>query len=430
MFTNEIILLSYLNGLHFPKCFGIYETKKFYFFIFEYFNGNFLDDFITKRKGMLNKSLEKSIIMQIESCFNKLKKNNIIIKNISSKCLVFSYYKNENNFLIKIFDYFINYIFFKQEKNSLIYKYEDFISNKKVNDEKYKEYIENNNYSFENMKPVIKDEDIEIILIIIKYKIEFIINYFQELLKDKNNLETEMNSDYYKEIVIFLYFCFLECSIIINFLNINADKYSFEISKDEQEIHLLKINLSEDNNYEYSNINFLDDPKIWYYNKENPSFNYFINIYRNLKAKIDLLLNKYIENNINYFTIVSNKNNTIDFELKKKIIESCIKEGNLEKLFSKFFENIIAIYQTQKRNIILKELNIVKYILEYIIFIKLIFVKDDINIVNFEKSFNNLNNTVSFCTFIGNKIRRYKKMGILNEVTYENKKESNKNKYL
>ena len=40
-------------------------------------------------------------------------------------------------------------------------------------------------------------------------------------------------------------------------------------------------------------------------------------LYRNLKAKIDLLLNKYIENNINYFTIVSNKNNTIDFELKK-----------------------------------------------------------------------------------------------------------------
>ena len=154
---------------------------------------------------------------------------------------------------------------------------------------------------------------------------------------------------------------------------------------------------------------------------------FLIILYRNLKAKIDLLLNKYIENNINYFTIVSNKNNTIDFELKKTIIESCIKEGNLEKLFSKFFENIIAIYQTQKRNIILKELNIVKYILEYIIFIKLIFVKDDINIVNFEKSFNNLNNTVSFCTFIGNKIRRYKKMGILNEVTYENKKESNKN---
>ena len=44
-------------------------------------------------------------------------------------------------------------------------------------------------------------------------------------------------------------------------------------------------------------------------------------LYRNLKAKIDLLLNKYIENNINYFTIVSNKNNTIDFELKKKLLK-------------------------------------------------------------------------------------------------------------
>ena len=431
LFDKEIKLLSLLKGLHFPKCFGLYETKSFYFIIYEYYQGNILEDFIYKRKGLLNESIKKSIILQLGSSFMELKKKNIILKNISSKSLVFSFYQNENNFMIKIFDFYINSIFFKDDDNSVNLKFEEFISD--LND-KSKENLENANNFTMNLKPILKDEYLEKLLEIIKNKIEIITDYFQEFFADKNIVEIERISNYYKEIIILLYFCLLECKIIINFLNINADKNVNEINKSAQEVHLLKLYLNEDNKkYEYSNINFLDESKIWYYNKENPSFDYFIKIFYDLKTKLNAILDKYIENNINNFTnaqiIKNNKNDNsnINFEMGIKIIENCIKEGNLENLFSKFFENIIAIYPTIKKSKISKELNIIKYIMEYIIFIKLMFKQDNNNLAKFEKLIESSKDTVSFSTFIGNKIKIYKEKGILNASTYENNDEGKEN---
>jgi hypothetical protein len=291
-FNQEIQLFEKYEGQVFAKCLGIYETKTFYFMIFEYFNGNILDNFIHKRKGILNESLKQSIIAQIQPIFKELKEKNIIFKNISSKSLAFTYYQNENNFMIKLFDFYINSIFLKKNDDSLYFNFDDNQLNK--------ENTSNLNNFSENMKPVIKDEDLEDKLEIIKNKIEFILNYINELLDEKNIMEIEMMSDYIKEIIILFYFCLLECKLIIIFLNTNADKNLNEIEKEAQEIHLLKIYLSEENKYEYSNINFLDDSKIWYYNKENPVFDYFIKIFRKLKNQIDLMLNKYIENNKSY----------------------------------------------------------------------------------------------------------------------------------
>jgi len=431
IFDKEIKLLSLLKGPNFSKCLGIYETKSFYFIIYEYYQGNILEDFIYKRKGLLNESLKKSIIMQLEPSFLELKKKNIILKNISSKSLVFSYYQNENNFMIKLFDFYINSIFFKEDDNSVNFKFEDFIRD---SNDKNKENMSNENNLIGNLKPIIKDEYLEKLLEIIKNKIEIITNYFQDFFVDKNIVETERISNYYKEIIILLYFCLLESKIIISFLNINADKNVNEISKSSQEIHLLKLYLNKDNNkYDYSNINFLEESKIWYYNKENPSFDYFINIFNDLKTKLNEILDKYIQNNINYFANSryiknnNNVNNNVNFEMEIKIIENCMKEGNLEKLFSKFFENIIAIYPTEKKSKISKELNIVKYILEYIIFIKLMFQQDNNNLANFEDLIESSKNTVSFSTFIGNKIKIYKEKGILNSITYENNDEGKEN---
>jgi hypothetical protein len=333
--------------------------------------------------------------------------------------------------MIKIFDFYINSIFFKDDDNSVNLKFEEFISD--LND-KNKENLENANNFTVNLKPILKDEYLEKLLEIIKNKIEIITNYFQDFFVDKNIVETERISNYYKEIIILLYFCLLECKIIISFLNINADKNVNEISKSAQEIHLLKLYLNVDNNkYDYSNINFLDESKIWYYNKENPSFDYFIHIFNDLKTKLNEILDKYIQNNIKYFAktryIENNNNvdNNVNFEMEIKIIENCMKEGNLEKLFSKFFENIIAIYPTEKKSKISKELNIVKYILEYIIFIKLMFQQDNNNLANFEDLIKSSKNTVSFSTFIGNKIKIYKEKGILNSSTYENNDEGKEN---
>ena len=428
IFNQEIQLLTNLRDINFVKCIGIYETKTFYYIILEYFQGKILDDFIMKRKGILNESLNKSIKLQLQFCLKEMKKRNIILKNINSKSLIFSHYQNENNFMIKIFDYYINSLFIKKDDKTLIYKYEDLLGN---NNNENEENVSNQNNTLENIKPRINDDDLENILEIIKNKIEFIIKYFKEFFEDRNMIEIEVMSYYFKEIIILLYFCLLECNIIISFLNINGDTNLNEIDKNIQEIHLLKLYLKIQPKYEYSYINFLDDSKIWYYNKENPSFDYFLNIFHNLKNEIYLMLNNHIEQNKKDFIIEkdlkneNNDNNIIDLEIGKKFIEKCIKEGNLEKLFSKLFENIISIYPTQKRNNISKELNIVKYILEYIIFIKLI-LQNENNQYNFQKIIEKTNNTICFSTFIGNKIKYYKDKKILS-FTNENEDEPEEN---
>ena len=151
-----------------------------------------------------------------------------------------------------------------------------------------------------------------------------------------------------------------------------------------------------------------------------------------MKNQLESILNEYIKKNLAIFSFVHNSKDKeeevwIDFELEKKIVENCIKEGNLENLFSKFFENIIAIYPTIKKSKISKELNIIKYILEYIIFIKLMFKQDNNNLAKFEKLIESSKDTVSFSTFIGNKIKIYKEKGILNASTYENNDEGKEN---
>ena len=428
IFNKEIQLLASLNNSYFAKYLGIYETKTFYYIILEYFQGNILDDLIIKRKGILNDSLNKSIMLQLQFVLSEMKKRNIILKNINSKSLIFAYYQNENNFMIKIFDYYINSIFIKKDDKSLNYKYEDLMSN--INNEN-KEILSNPNNSLMDIEPLISDENLENILEIIKKKMEFIIKYFKEFFDDNNMLETEAMSDYFKEIIILLYFCLLECNIIISFLNINGDTNLNEIDKTNQEIHFLKLYLKNQQKYEYTYINFLDDSKIWYYNKENPSFDYFLNIFHNLKNEIYLILNNYIEQNKNHFTIEkelkneNNESNIIDLEIGKKFIEKCLKEGNLEKLFSKLFENIISIYPTSKRNKISKELNIVKYTLEYLIFIKLI-LQNENNQFSFHKIIGKTNNTICFSTFIGNKIKYYRDKKMLNLIN-ENDDEPDEN---
>ena len=407
IFNQEIELLSKLKGFNFPKCLEIYETKTYYFFIFEYFNGNILDDYIVKRKGILNDSLKKSIILQLKPSFIELQKRNIILKDISSDNLIFSYYQNENIFMIKLFDYYISSIFIKKEP-IIKFKFNEFID-----EDNSKKNVENNqtpNNYLENIKPHIKDEDIENILDLIKTKIEFIIKYFKEFLDDKNIIEIEYMSYYLKEIIILLYFSLLECKIILSFLNINADKNLNEIDKTAQEIHLLKIYLNKDKKYDYSNINFLDDTKIWYYNKENPTFDFYINAFNKMKKQLDSMINKYIEKNKNYFYLTDD---VLDFNKVKNIIEQSIKEGNLEKLFSKLFENTVFIDPSKNKKKMKSELNIVKYILEYILFIKLISQNVENNSLNFENIIEKSKNTIIFSTFIGNKIKYYKDKEIL-----------------
>ena len=307
-----------------------------------------------------------------------------------------------------------------------------------LNLEKYKE-------------PLIKDEIIEKIFEIIIKKINYVTNFFEKHLKEKeNNLKDEDNI--YEEIIIFLLFCSMECKTIIKFLEINADIPNDKIDSMNQEIQILKIyinkNNKDNNKYDYSNINFNKQNKknlLYLYNKENPSFELYLKIFYELEKKATQILNKFLEKNINNSTNDINiniSNNSSDaFESAcSQILELNNQEkalsdnydlrygnegqfserGNMEKLFTYFFENGVIKYTTDKKDIAIEELFIAKYILEFVIFQRVILGNKDktiefekLIIKEDEKEKSTEDENEIFATFLGGKIRQLKQKGII-----------------
>ena len=307
-------------------------------------------------------------------------------------------------------------------------------------------------YNLDKKKPLIKDENIEKILDIIINKLNYILSYFEKLLDDKENFaDKELYTTFFDEINSFLLFCLLECKTILKFLKIDSSLKYEQIDPTEQEIHLLKIyinkNNKDNNKYDYSYINFVDENKnniLYLYNKENPTFELYNKIFTDIKEKIDSIYNKF--NGINKInnslygidrsnsnsdeipltcspilnTPEKTSNDNVDLKSEKDI--KITQEGNLDKLFMKFFENGSIIYSFEEKEKAIEELTMAKYIAEYIIFLRVILGNKDNNI-NFEKididnpEKNNKNNKEKdhtiFATFIGGKIKVLKEKGIL-----------------
>ena len=442
LFDKEIELLTILDGNNFPKFIGLSKNNTHYNIIIEYFSGKLLDDYIKSRNYNLNKSFLDSIYAKLKAIFLEIKEKDIIIdidapKLNILKCVAFTFYQNENNFEIKFYDYGLNSIFLKNMgqnityNNNLNFRIEDII-NFKIDENENKI----NNTNLDKKEPKIKDGEIEYLLDIIKNKINTIYDYFNNKFKDKDNfIYDEVYSCYYREIIIFLYFCHLECETILKFLKINSDINTSNIDKTNQEIHLLKLHLylNENNNdkSKYTYINFIEQSNNndYFYNKENPLFGYYQKIFNDLKTKINDLFIKFKENipidlineNDKYIDIDElNKNNdNNDFilinksdiykqkiDLSNKIIVKSLKEGNLDKLFLKIFENIIVSYSSGIKDNIINELNISQYLIEYIIFLRAIFGNVH-NSFELEKMFENKDSDdiILITTFIGGKIR-------------------------
>ena len=454
---KEINLLSLLKGKNFPEFIGFSKTKTHYNIVMEYFSGKILYDFIKYNQKDLDKNFSNLIFTQLKPSLLEIKEKNIILDIITPNNFAFSFYQNENNFDIKFFDYVLHSIFleeiYKKNKdntslNNLTFKLDELL---KYNIE------ENNNLNIkENREPIIKDEQIENIFEIIKNKINFIYDYFDKLFDNKENvLENEIYLSYDKEIITFLYFAYLECQIIINFLKITADTYISDIDKTNQEIHFIKIYLNKVNNkdkkYDYSGINFIDESNnnAFFYNKENPSFEFYLNIFNELKNKIKYFFKKFkdIDTNNNLFT--ENNDNELenssitlitkselnktgvnevnrDINVSQKCLEQCLKEGNIDNLFLNIFGKTIFNYSFGKKDKIIDELNISKYLIEYILFLKAIFGNLNSN-VYFGEILGNFNEQTEILinTFLGGKIKLFKEKETLNYNCNKDKKVSN-----
>ena len=289
-------------------------------------------------------------------------------------------------------------------------------------------------------EPKIKNEVIEILLEIIIKKMNYIINNFKKFIKEKKSeLIDKTYLEFYEEIIIFLSFCSLECKTIIKFLKINADTPQDKIDENNQDINIFKIfinkNDKDNNKYDYSHINLKTENKnnlLYLYNKENPSFSYYLKIFCEIEKKISLILNKLSDkNNLFYSQNQSNSESKIygNDSLKSKSDNINIRhakegtlsqKGNMEQLFMNYFEDGVLFYTNQKKDKAIEKLKIAKYILEYIIFQRIILGNKDktiafdkLMIKNEDKEKSNEEENTVFVTFIGEKIRELKKDGIL-----------------
>ena len=416
--NREIELLASLKGKNFPEFIGYTKKDSNYNIVIEYFSGNTLEDFIQRTQEKLSESLLDSIYTQLKPAFSELKEKNIEFDALSSNNFAFSFYQSENNFEIKFFDYGINMIFI--EEKSKMFKMEDFLN---FDVEKQQSY-----HYLLKKEPMIKDEYFENIFKKIKNKIDFVINYFNEL-NDENIFDNEL---YFNEIIIFLYLCALECKTIIQFLEINANMDVLKIDKNNQEIHLLNINsnISCDNLYDYSYINFVkaDQYNDYLYNKENPSFLFFLNTFKDLYKKLDDIFKKILgknnllqqnneeEKNDEFISIYEDETTIIDNSFSKKLIKECFKDGNINKLFFSRFENGNIFLSIGNKDKAIKELKMSGYLYEYIILLKTILRK-----INTTKEFvqicgSDYNKDFSIVSFIGRKIKSLKKKGVLGNL--------------
>ena len=448
LFEKEKEFLSLLKGKNFPEFIGISKTDSHYNIIIEYFSGKILDDYINNNQKDLDQSFYNLIFTKLKPSFIEMKEQNLSLDIISPKNFAFSFFQNQNNFDIKFFDFGLISLF--SEENKITFKLEEILNSNAIN-----------NNVIDKKEPIIKDEVMENILDMIKNKINCVYDYFSKLFGNKDNLlYNQILSEYNKDIIIFLYFCFLECQTIMQFLQVNADCDISEIDKTIQEMHIIKIFINkESDKSNYLNINFINELRNnnnnYFYNKENPTFNYYLNIFKNLRNKIDELYEQFEkiiekdllhENKINELekssivlisnTDLNDRKNAIlngKMNIGNKCIEDSLREGKIDNLFLKIFENLIINYTFGKKDKMIDELNISKYLIEYIIFIKAI-LRNESEKINFDKIFKNKDEdkeNILLCTFIGGKINLLKEKGFLNykKYFYDNIKEELNEEY-
>lgn len=110
IFEKEIELMKKLTFDYFIKLIDFFITDTHYFIVTEHFEGKILDNFLISRK-FLSENLVQNILRQLALAFKELNDCNIVLDFISTKSFCFKFFKTEDNFSIKFFDYGLNLIF-------------------------------------------------------------------------------------------------------------------------------------------------------------------------------------------------------------------------------------------------------------------------------------------------------------------------------
>jgi serine/threonine protein kinase len=110
IFLKELELMQKLKSDCYIKLIDFYQSDSQYLIVTEYFEGRILENFLNSKK-QLSENLVQQILRKLVPAFKELDNQSIVLDFISTKSFCFKYFKNEDNFSIKFFDYGLGSIF-------------------------------------------------------------------------------------------------------------------------------------------------------------------------------------------------------------------------------------------------------------------------------------------------------------------------------
>lgn len=321
IFDKEISLmkeLRFTEGANdsFIKLIDIFKTKKQYLIVTEYFEGQLLESYITKRKP-ISDNMVIEMIYQIINGLDILHKKKIVLESLTTKSLCFKYFKDQTHFQLKFFDLGLSKIFNEQ----------------------------NFERSFNLEQPFCEKTNV-LSFGLILYKICFGANLFT-FNNNENFKEVLKRSKFYLLIHIFIYLCLLPFISAAKIIKIKRS-----ISKSLKE--LIEKTCLLNSEKRYSLLELLSDK---YINQVKECVS--LKLQHN-SLNLNQISNNYKENQINDFQIENLIESTISkaeavikyysklfcLELKGMIMKSCVnlkKEENLSeslKYFSPYYNEI------------------------------------------------------------------------------------------
>ena len=263
-----------------------------------------------------------------------------------------------------------------------------------------------NDFTMYNNNNNMTNDDIDNISKSLHVKMQYIKNYYSSLLHS-----TVINeySAYYNEITICLIFAILEIKLYLKFI-----KQKQQHDNDHNtEIHSINIYSSNPLRNGYQ---FTGNKSVKY------NYSYLSNVNINVDNKaLDVFVDDFIcfENELQNIVNVMFKEIGVDGVIGDSDI-NCFSErsywGNIEKYFHCLFDNACLWYMKKEFKKALEEFQIARFVIEYVLFIKIIICHNkELNGVDINEN----RNAIRLFTFIGGVIKTF-----INQNVIEDKEET------
>lgn len=269
------------------------------------------------------------------------------------------------------------------------------------------------------------NNDIENVSKCLYGKIQYIQKYYSSLLNSNNNVPTNNEySAYYNEIAICLIFAILEIKLYLKFIK---HKQQHDNDNNKSEIHVINIYR---NTPLHNDLQFTGNKNVKY------NYSYLTNVNINIDNKtLDVFVKDFIrfESELQMIVNIIFKEIGVDGVVGDSNINYLTKGGywgNIEKYFHCLFDNACLHYMKKEFKKALEEFQIARYIIEYMLFIKIIIIHNKGECSNQELNMIDINengNAIRLFTFIGGIIKTFSNHNVIEDKEEETNDNNNNN---